>query len=105
MGRVAVTEAESVVLAALWRLGPLPPRRLFEEVARDQAWAEATIKTLLNRLMQKGAVRSERAEGALRYVPMISRDAYVAGEVDALVARLFAGDRSRLAAFLAGGEG
>lgn len=100
---IHVTEAESLILETLWRCGPLPPVRLIGEVKARRDWGEATIKTLLGRLMQKRAVRSVRDEGVLRYHPMITRDAYVAHEVRLLVARLFGGDPGALARFLSDG--
>lgn len=78
-------------MAALWWRGPLSFADLIEEVRRGSAWGDATIKTLLNRLMRKGAVRSEREDGRQRYHAVISRDDYVTGEVDALLDRLFDG--------------
>lgn len=95
-----VTEAESVVLGPLWRLGPLTPSRLIAEVKAVQPWADTTIKTLLARLARKGAVVSERTDGVARYRALITRDAYVEAEIDALTARLFEGDREALATFL-----
>jgi predicted transcriptional regulator len=46
--------------------------------------------------MQKGAVRSEKAEGRQRYRPVLDRRTYVEAEIDDLVARLFGGDRAAL---------
>ena len=100
MARISVTEAESAILAALWRHGPLPFASLIEAVKADHAWGDATIKTLLGRLMRKGAVRSERDDGRQRYHAAIERRDYLAGEVDALVERLFDGKRDALRAFL-----
>lgn len=100
MTRIAVTEAESAILAALWRYGPLSFASLIEAVKADNAWGDATIKTLLGRLMKKGAVRSERDDGRQRYHAVLDRRDYLAGEVDALVARLFDGRREILRAFL-----
>jgi predicted transcriptional regulator len=99
--RIHVTEAECEVLEALWRHGPLPPARLIAEVKVARPWAETTIKTLMSRLAQKKVVVSEKVDGRLQYRALIERDAYVCDEVDALVARLFAGDRAALAAYLA----
>ena len=76
-----VTEAESVVLSALWRRGPLSFASLIEAVKADQPWADATIKTLLHRLMQKGAVKSVKEDGRQRYHALVDRESYVAGEV------------------------
>jgi len=100
---VHVTEAESEVLAALWRHGPLTPARLVEAVKSRREWGDATIKTLLGRLMQRKAVRSQREDGRLLYHPLITRETYVAGEVEALIDRLFEGDPEKLAAHLSSG--
>jgi|SRR5580658_460037 BlaI family penicillinase repressor len=98
---IHITAAEGAVLEPLWRLGPLPPTRLFAEVRARREWGDATIKTLLGRLMRKHAVRSARVEGRLLYHPMIAREAYLASEVDDLVQRLFGGDVDALKRFLA----
>ncbi|HXU99665.1 MAG TPA: BlaI/MecI/CopY family transcriptional regulator [Caulobacteraceae bacterium] len=97
---IHVTEAESEVLAALWRSGPLTPTRLVEAVKARRDWADATIKTLLGRLMQKKAVRSRRDDGRLTYEPLVTLDAYVAAEARRLADRIFDGDPARLAEFL-----
>lgn len=98
---IPVTDAESEVLAALWRCGPLSFVSLIEEVKRRQPWGDATIKTLLNRLMQKGAVQSIREDGRQRYHPKVSREAYLQDQVRLLANRLFAGDRAALLEALA----
>jgi predicted transcriptional regulator len=98
---VHVTDAESEVLAALWREGALTPLRLVQAVKARKDWGEATIKTLLGRLMQKKAVRSQRdADGRLLYHPLVTREMYVTSQVQALADRLFDGDPLKLAAFI-----
>ena len=89
------------MLGALWRKGPLTFASLVEEVKIVQPWADATIKTLLHRLMQKGAVRSQKDDGRQRYHAAIDRQTYVEGEVQALLDRLFDGKPDRLVALLA----
>jgi BlaI family transcriptional regulator, penicillinase repressor len=100
MAAIHITEAESVILEVLWRLGPLPPVKLIAEVKAVRPWGGATIKTLLGRLMHKKAVKSVREEGMLRYRVLIERSAYIDGEVGALVNRLFGGDEATLIALL-----
>ena len=95
-----VTEAESVVLGPLWRLGPLTPPRLMQEVKQVQPWADTTIKTLLARLARKKAVAAERMDGVVRYRALVAREAYVEAEVQALAGRLFDGDEGALLAWL-----
>ncbi|WP_269716323.1 BlaI/MecI/CopY family transcriptional regulator [Caulobacter sp. NIBR2454] len=93
---IAVTPAESEVLAVLWRRGPLPFATLIEAVKAGRPWADSTIKTLLSRLIQKGALEIVRESGRQRYRPLISREAYVESEIQALADRLFGGDRPAL---------
>ncbi len=89
------------MLAALWRRGPLSFASLIEEVKAGQPWADATIKTLLHRLIQKGAVKSVKEDGRQRYHATIDRQTYVEGEVQDLLDRLFDGKPDRLVALLA----
>jgi BlaI family penicillinase repressor len=91
-----ITDAESEVLAALWRRGPMSFAALIEAVKEAQPWGDATIKTLLHRLIQKSAVRSARQDGRQLYHPLLDRRAYIRGEIQALADRLFAGDRAAL---------
>lgn len=72
-----------------------------DEVKSRQPWGDATIKTLLHRLMQKGAVRSQKEDGRQRYHAVIDRQVYVEGEVQDLLDRLFDGKPDRLVALLA----
>jgi predicted transcriptional regulator len=92
VARIAVTAAESEVLAALWRRGPLSFASLIEEVKSVQSWGDATIKTLLSRLMHKGAVKSVKEDGRQRYHPMLDRKSYIDNEIQDLADRLFGGD-------------
>jgi BlaI family penicillinase repressor len=98
---IHVTTAESEVLAALWRRGPLSAPDLIDEVKAAQAWGDATIKTLLGRLIRKGAIRSEKIDGRQRYRPLVSHGEYLEAEIQALADRLFGGDRAALATHLA----
>jgi len=82
----------------LWRCGPLSAASLMDEVKSRQPWGDATIKTLLHRLMQKGADRSERADGRQRYHAVLERDVWLDAEIGDLVDRLFGGDFEALVA-------
>lgn len=76
---------------------------LIAEVKAAQPWADATIKTLLGRLMRKNLVASERQDGRQLYRPLVTREAYVDAEIQALADRLFGGEVAALARRLAGG--
>lgn len=86
-----ITAAESHVMEALWRREPMTADELVAEVGSNQSWGEATVKTLINRLLKKKAIKSERTEGKHGYRPLIVRSAYVQAESQGLLDRLFEG--------------
>lgn len=86
-----ISGAESVIMEALWRRSPRTAEDLALEVAGPQGWTEATVKTLLNRLMKKHAVEADRDGRRFLYRPRLAREAWVAAESQGLVDRLFDG--------------
>lgn len=86
-----ISDAESVVMQALWRRSPLSAEEVFAAVAGDQGWQEPTVKTLLNRLLTKGAISAERDGRRYLYAPVLSRDAWLGQESEGLLDRLFGG--------------
>ncbi|MDB5456411.1 MAG: BlaI family transcriptional regulator [Caulobacter sp.] len=96
-----ITEAESQVMDALWRQSPLTTEALLADVRGRQAWGDATIKTLINRLLRKKAIASERLEGRHGYRPLVGRGDYLEAESQDLLDRLFGGDLSPLVSHFA----
>lgn len=86
-----VTEAESVVMDVLWTRHPLGADEVVAALAGREDWQEPTIKTLLNRLLKKGAIRAEKDGRRYLYSPVLEREAWVLGESQGLLERLFDG--------------
>lgn len=96
-----ITEAESRIMDALWRENPLSADGIVADVTARQAWGEATVKTLINRLLKKKAIKSERVDGRHQYRPLIDRADYVQTESQDLLDRLFGGELAPLVAHFA----
>ncbi len=96
-----ITEAESQIMQALWRKTPLTADEIVADVRARQPWAEATVKTLINRLLKKKAIRSERVDGRHQYVPLVDHANYVQDESQGLLDRLFEGQLAPLVAHFA----
>jgi BlaI family transcriptional regulator, penicillinase repressor len=96
-----ISAAESQIMQALWTRGPLGAEDIVREVGEAQSWGEATVKTLINRLLKKKAIASEREAGRARYRPLLSREDYVTGESQGLLDRLFGGEVAPLVAHYA----
>ncbi|WP_257458027.1 BlaI/MecI/CopY family transcriptional regulator [Archangium lipolyticum] len=92
MSRVSISEAESQVMEVLWRAGEaIPAEQVISALVRQQHWQEATIKTLLNRLLKKGAIRAEKDGRRYLYTAVLKRDEWVTSESKNLLDRLFGG--------------
>src|SRR6201996_3964852 len=99
--RMHITAAESQIMEALWRRGPLTADELIEDPGKPQEWGAATVKTLINRLLKKKALQSDRIDGRVRYQPLLARADYIQTESQGLLARLFEGSLTPLVAHFA----
>jgi len=88
---IPVTEAEAAVMEVLWQSSPRSSEEVVAAVAPATGWAEPTIKTLLNRLLNKGAISAEREGRRYLYSPVLAREAWVEQQSEGLLARLFGG--------------
>lgn len=86
-----ISEAESAVMEVLWQRSPQTSEEVFAALAGRQDWQEATVKTLLNRLLNKGAIEAAKDGRRYLYSPTLRREDWVMGESESLLARLFDG--------------
>jgi len=93
-----ISTAESQVMKALWAKSPLTADEIIAALPDDQDWADATVKTLLNRLLKKDAIAAERDGRRFLYRPLVAQDDYVHTESQGLLDRLFDGKLAPLVA-------
>lgn len=87
----AISEAESQVMELLWRNAPQGSEELVEALQPDTGWHENTVRTLLNRLLRKGAVGAEREGRRYLYSPVLTREQWQSSESRSLLDRVFGG--------------
>ena len=86
-----ISDAEREVMEVLWRRAPRTAEEILAEVGPRQHWQEGTVKSLLNRLLRKRAVKAARDGRRYLYSPLLSRERYVSEESKGLLDRLFGG--------------
>ncbi len=102
---VRLSDAEYCVMEVLWSARqPLTANGVADRVPADRAWSLATVKTLLSRLLAKGAIAPTKDGRRFLYSPAIEREPYVAAESRRFMTRLFGGKLSPLFARLAEDE-
>ena len=86
-----ITDAELAVLQVLWDKGPLPIRRITEQLYPEVKTAQyATVQKLLERLESKACVSRER-DGVNIYAATIDRDDLVGRRLQAVAEKLCGG--------------
>jgi len=78
-------------MGQLWQRSPQTAEELAAALASIQGWQPSTVKTLLNRLLQKGAISAERDGRRFLYAPVLERDAWLRNQSVSLIDRLFGG--------------
>lgn len=88
---MSISSAEHIVMKALWAKAPLSADEIVATVAGDRDWTDATVKTLLNRLLNKGAISAEKDGRRYLYRPVLEQEHYVSEQSKGLLDRFFDG--------------
>ncbi len=62
---------------------------IVSSLADSTGWSNTTIRTLIIRLAEKGAVEIDKSTGVYKYTPRTSKSECVKDEVDSFVKRVF----------------
>ena len=96
-----ISESEWSVMQVLWSKGPSTINEVIKVLTGKTRWKPNTIKSLISRLMNKGAVKFKKEGRRYRYYPVVSRAECVRMERHAFVRRVYGGTtKPMLAAFL-----
>lgn len=87
-----ISDAEWEVMQVLWEASPRTASEVTDEVAGRMAWHPKTVKTLLGRLVKKGALKYKEEGNRYLYRPAIPREKYIAEESRTFLDRVFGGD-------------
>ncbi len=100
-----ITGSELEIMKLLWRAEEaLPVTVIREQLQKARGWEPATIKTLISRLVAKGAVRQEKRKLYV-YSPLITEKEYSAWATGDLITRLYHGSARELIAALVDSDG
>jgi predicted transcriptional regulator len=69
-----LTEAEWLIMNALWDKYPATARDIAKRLPEGVTWAYTTIKTMLARLVDKKAVSQSKKGNTSVYEPIVSRE-------------------------------
>ncbi|WP_397404470.1 BlaI/MecI/CopY family transcriptional regulator [Phenylobacterium sp.] len=100
MADARISAAESQVMGVAWAADGAGVEEILAAVGPVNGWSESTVRTLIHRLIRKGALASERRRGRTVYAPRLSREAWLTSEGQGMLDRLFDGRLTGLVAHL-----
>lgn len=86
-----LAKSEWTLMDALWARGRGTATDLQNDLQSTQNWAYSTVKTMLDRLVEKGYVKTRRVGNVYEYTPKIKRGAAVTRVLDDLTDRILEG--------------
>ena len=97
-----VSESEWIVMESLWEKSPQTAAEVAGSLRKKKNWASNTVRTLLSRLVEKGALNTGLNQSGVReFTPAIQREAMVAEESRTFLQRVFQGASKPLLAHFA----
>lgn len=85
-----LNDSEWTVMQAVWERSPASARDVLERVPETD-WAYTTVKTLLARLVEKGALRERKQGKTSVYEPLVTRESARQAAVRSLLDKAFDG--------------
>ncbi len=89
---INITPAEWDIMEVLWRQSPLSAAEIYETLQAQTDWTVKTVRSFLDRLVQKKAVRKDKIHGMNVFKPIPKRSQCLRKESESFLERFFHGN-------------
>jgi predicted transcriptional regulator len=79
--KIELTEGEWAIMRAVWVAEPCAAPTVQESLQSSRNWAHSTVRTLMDRMVAKGLLRSEKIRHMTLYSAAVTRRQAQRGEV------------------------
>jgi len=95
-----LTEGEWAIIQAVWENEPCAAPTVQEELETRKNWTYSTVKTMMDRMVTKGLLKTERMRNLILYRSVITRIQAQKSEIMRTVKRAFDGALTPMMQFL-----
>ncbi len=95
-----LTEGEWAIIQAVWDNEPCAAPTVQEELEAKKSWTYSTVKTMMDRMVTKGLLKTERIRNLIFYRSAITKIQAQKGEIMRTVKRAFNGALTPMMQFL-----
>ncbi len=97
---INIGDAELEIMKVIWKSKKAITSSEIGAEVENKGWKRTTIATFLSRLVEKGALKSEKHGKSLYYTPLISAKEYKKTQLTHLIKHVFGGSAQDLVASL-----
>ena len=97
-----ISESEWKVMEVVWLNPPVSSQQVVGALCEVESWKPQTVKTLLSRLVKKGALSAEAEGNRFLYSPILKREAAVKEETKSFLDRVSRGSLAPMLTQLVG---
>ncbi len=87
-----LSDAEWIVMNFIWDSQPTEASDVTEALGSANDWSDATVKTMLHRLVKKGALTTQQIGKKYRYTAAVRRSSCIRKASRSFLDRVFGGD-------------
>lgn len=95
-----LTEGEWAIIEAVWAKEPCAAPDVQERLEAERSWSYSTVKTMMDRMVAKGLLTTERIRNLILYRSAITRAEAQSREVMRAIKRAFNGAMTPMMQFL-----
>ncbi len=95
-----LTAGEWAIIQAVWDNEPCAAPTIQEELEKKTGWSYSTVKTMMDRMVTKGLLRTQRIRNLILYSSAITKKEAQRGEIMRAVKRAFGGAMTPMMQFL-----
>lgn len=104
MPEVSISDAEWQVMNVVWEGEPITSQKIIGQLEDRCAWAPATVRTMLHRLVKKQVLAYEAEGNRYVYRAQAKRKDCIKHASSSFLERVFSGARGQLLAHFIGGS-
>lgn len=87
----SISESELEIMKLLWEKSPLTSNEIIDSIDPSMNWSDNTVKTFINRLLNKEAIVNERSGRSYLYYPNVSYDEFLESENKSFLNTIYGG--------------
>jgi BlaI family penicillinase repressor len=99
-----LTEAEWSIMKVVWSNQPCAAGTVQESLVKEKGWAYSTVKTTMDRMVDKGLLKITKVRNLQLFTSQINRTEAVKGEFRKMLSRAFDGALAPMVQYLVENE-